>query len=588
MVFRAAVCETLAHVRQLPGWTLCALFASALSIAVSLATPAVAAAPDPRLDEARSSAARQRLFASGAWRRLLHYRSSLVDEGSEVDGESFFLSPRGKEDASAELDATLAAFFLPVTTGHEDTHALCRFPARFDFLDERLRLRRHLRTPHCPKLSRFLARNTATAAAVVYAANSLEYPASAFGHTFLYLKRAAERRGSLGLGVDYQADTDTDNPLLYAFKGLSGMFDGSFRVLPVEEKFREYADEQDRDLWIYDLRLEPAELKQLVLHLWEMLGTHFDYFYLTENCSYHVLGLLEAAAPRLELTEHTKFAVLPVDTIRALYENAGLVRQVRYVPSRFTRLRAAAQRRGDSKGDVAPVPWKKSPERGHGTMRLLFGAGSVSETSETFATIGYRLALHDLVDPPDGQPELAQVQFLDTRLRYGVTSHELTLNHVTFAELIALHPLSDWERRPSWRARAYGGRMRDARCASEDCFAHGMNASFGASLASLDEDVAAFFMADAFVLFSGEFDGVGGSFVSTGIGPHAGLRLRVGGSTVALVTGTWSYLPGQQLDSTYEITARVRSGLGKNLAVGVQSSFAPSALEAELHSYIYF
>jgi hypothetical protein len=301
-----------------------------------------------------------------------------------------------------------------------------------------------------------------------------------------------------------------------------------------------------------------------------------------------VLGLLEAAAPRLDLVEHTKFAVLPVDTVKALFENAALVASVRYVPSRFSRLRSAWQRRADAPQKAAPIPWDKAPHRGHGTMRLLFGAGGVTQSNDTFATIGYRLALHDLVDPPNGEPELAQVQFLDARLRYGLTSQELTLDHLTFAELIALHPLSDWERRPSWRARAYGGRVRDARCPDEDCFAHGLNASFGGTLATLDESVAIFAMADAFVLFSGAFDGVGGSFVSTGIGPHAGLRLRVGGSTLALVTGTWSYLPGQHLDSTYEINARVRSALSKNLAVGVQSRFVPAAIEAELHSYIYF
>ncbi|HMJ13016.1 MAG TPA: DUF4105 domain-containing protein, partial [Polyangiaceae bacterium] len=530
-------------------------------------------------------AQQKQLPASGAWQRLLHYHAGLFDEGSEVDGEAFFLSPAGKDDAAAELAATLRAFFMPAVQGREDAHAICRFPARFAFLDERLDLRQHLQVPRCPKLSRFIERNSGTSLAVVYAANALEYPASAFGHTFLYLKQA--RRPALGLGIDYQADTDTDNPLLYAFKGLTGLFEGRFRLLPVEEKLREYADEQDRDLWIYDLALSERELRRLVLHLWELSVTHFDYFYLTENCSYHVLGLIEAAAPRLDLIEHTKFAVLPIDTVKALFHSKGLVERVRYVPSRFSRLRASQQSEGRAELEP-PVPWHKSPERGHGTMRFLFGAGAVSETEETFGTIGYRLALHDLLDPPAGQPELAQVQFMDTRVRYSLTSRTLTLNHLTFAELIALHPLSSWERRPSWRARAYGSRFRDGRCANENCFGHGVNGSFGATVATLEEDITAFVMADAFVLFSGGFAGVAGSFVSTGIGPHAGVRLRIGGRTVAMLSGTWSYLPGQRLNSTYEINGQLRSGLGKNLAVGIQSSVAPASIEAELHSYIYF
>jgi hypothetical protein len=329
----------------------------------------------------------------------------------------------------------------------------------------------------------------------------------------------------------------------------------------------------------------------LALHLWELAATRIDYFYLTENCSYHMLGALEAAAPRLELTSRLKFVVLPMDTVKAVFATPGLVRKTRYVPSYSSRHRAA--RTGVSRGrtsNAAPVaiPWKKSPELGHGTMRVLFGAGTTPDTSDTFATLGYRLALHDLLDPPNGHPELAQVQFLDTRIRYSVPSRTLTLNHLTFAELIAIHPLASHTRRPSWRTRAYGSRVTDRRCADGSCFAHGLNGSFGASLGTPGEELAFFLMADGFVLFSGDFDGIGGSFVSAGIGPYAGVRLRLFGQNVALLTGTWSYLPGQRLESTYELTGRLRSALGANLAWGVETALTPGAFEAQLLSYIYF
>src|SRR5262249_45223591 len=160
---------------------------------------------------------------------------------------------------------------------------------------------------------------------------------------------------------------------------------------------------------------------------------------------------------------------------------------------------------------------------------------------------GYRLALHDLVDPTDGHAELAQVQFLDTRLRYSITKHELLVDHLTFAELIALHPLTNGDARASWRSGAYGERIYDDRCPGRDCFAHGLDASLGATIATEENAFAVFLMASGFVRFSGQLDGIGGSWVSAGVGPYAGMRLCFSSVTIAWVSATWSYLPAQNL-----------------------------------------
>jgi hypothetical protein len=46
-----------------------------------------------------------------------------------------------------------------------------------------------------------------------------------------------------------------------------------------------------------------------------------------------VLAAIEAAAPRLDLLSHVGRIVLPSDTVKALFRNPGLVRQVQYRPS---------------------------------------------------------------------------------------------------------------------------------------------------------------------------------------------------------------------------------------------------------------
>jgi hypothetical protein len=497
----------------------------------------------------------------------VHHRPALIGGvRSDVDDSRFFLAAEGRTDARAELEATLRALHRPPGRS-PDAHARCRYPARLHWLDQQLRFARDLRPMRCPALEAHVAAMTPDAVSLVYAANSLDSPVTAFGHTFLHFHRA----GREDVVVEYTAKSDTKNPVLYVARGLSGMFRGRYYQHPAGPK-RAWYLERGRDLWDYELALTPEERAQLARHLWELTGAPFDYYYMSENCSYGVLVLLEGAVHRLALTEQTRFVVPPVDTVKALFDREGRVRAIRY--------QAAHRTSG------AP-PAQKAPHLGHGSMRVVLGTGFASPHEDGFATLGYRMALHDLADPPVGQPALSQIQFLDARVRYEARRRRFTLNDVTFAELLALQPLA-LGFRPSWRARAYGQRLRDAGCRSDDCFAHGLNGSLGLTLATSDERLAAFVMADAYTVFSGQLDGIGGGPVRTGIGPYAGLRVHGPAELVGVLSGSWSYLPAQDVDRTYELRGALRGALARDVALGVEALLQPRAMEAQLVSYLYF
>jgi hypothetical protein len=596
---------------------------------------------------------------SRAWLRLLHYHPRGPRPAvSEVDGRRFFLAPDGVRDAEAELAATLVAFTEPVVPGREDDHALCRFPARRRLLDEQLRFGNALAVPACPGLTRFQKDLDPESVSLVYAANFLGNPASAFGHTFLRLSKrrpvgSTAPSAELDRSVEYTANTDTHNPVLYAFKGLTGMFRGVFRFHSFASKVHEYADAEARDLWVYDLALSEPELDLLTLHLWELADTHLDYYYLTKNCSYHAVATLEAAAPRLDLLARLNFVVLPRDTIKALFAVPGLVKKFSYRPSlrsqfraqvsRFSALQHAAvldllrdasvplpselgvreanavlsaadlilaarssenpapeldaaravliSRRARLSSTLppaypVPTPSDKAPQRAHGSLRLSWGTGVTSQYQSSFGSIGGRLALHDLTDPPDGEPELSQLQFLDTRLRYDLGQRSFTLNRLTFAELFALNPLTRYERAPSWRVHAFGVRLHDAGC--PDCFAHGVELSLGATFATEDERLALFVMADTHVAFSRQLEGIDDRFVRFGVGPFAGVRARLSRHAIGLLTATWSYLPGARLKGTYDVRATFRGALSKDVAIGFEAAAQPLSIEGMLASYLYF
>jgi len=320
------------------------VWASAVAGLLVAAGHAVAAEPSSPAERAVLAAHRLGLAEQTTWLRLGHYRKGWFGGyTSEVDGRSFFMAAEGKNAPAAELDATLRGFFStdPGTVARE--HALCRFPARRRWLEQEL-LREGIRLPErkCPRFEEFVGRLDPESLTLVFSSYYLNNPASAFGHTFLRVNRVASpqaRSELLDYGIDYAAVVDTTNALLYAFKGLTGMFPGTFNKVPLYYKIREYNDYESRDLWEYDLALTPEQVKLVTAHLWELGSTYFEYYYLSENCSYQIIAALEVADPKIHLLDHTGWPVIPADTVKALFENPGLVQSVHYRPSNRTELR---------------------------------------------------------------------------------------------------------------------------------------------------------------------------------------------------------------------------------------------------------
>jgi hypothetical protein len=231
------------------------------------------------------------------------------------------------------------------------------------------------------------------------------------------------------------------------------------------------------------------------------------------------------------------------------------------------------------------VDWSKRPDLGHASMRVVLGSGTTSHHGGAFGTMGFRLALHDLTDSSDGWPELAQVVILDTRLRYAWARRELTLDALTFADVLSLSPVAPAEPRLSFRIRAFGERLHDHDC--PDCFAHGADGSLGATVATRDRRLALFLMADAYVAFLPHPAGLDDSVVRLGIGPYGGLRVHFG-DVVALLTGTASYLPGERLAFRFDARLSLRYTLARDVALGVELGAQPLSTEGQLSSYLYF
>jgi hypothetical protein len=282
-----------------------------------------------------------RLAERAEWRKLGHYVPNLIAPGlhSLVDSPDFFNAPGGKHDPAAELDATLRAFFSPAPDGDERQHPQCRFPARHAWLEAELGFERaRMPRPECRRYREWRAALDAKQLTLVFASAYLNNPGSMYGHTLLRIDGAGqdERTRLLAYSLSFAADTDETNGVVFAVKGLLGGYAGVYSMLPYYVKVREYGDLENRDLWEYELDLSAEEVERVLRHAWELLPAYYAYYFFDENCSYHLLGLLQVARPDLELTAPFRLWALPVDTVRALTGQPGLVKRIVYRPATST------------------------------------------------------------------------------------------------------------------------------------------------------------------------------------------------------------------------------------------------------------
>ena len=294
-------------------------------------------------DELIAQATLARLADAREWHLLLHYQDNLFGGvTSEQDDEGFFLSPQGKHDPQAELEATIESFSSPALLGRSKQPAQCAFIARYHWLKERLRFDDSRLAPvACNRFEGWRAELNPQGVSLIFPAAFMNNPASMFGHTFLRIdqKGQTEQTRILAYTIDYAAELPPDVGLEYAYKGIFGGYKGFFSTPPYYLKVQAYRDIENRDMWEYQLNLTPVQIDRLIMHAWEMGNAYFDYFFFKENCSYHILSLLEYANPDLHLREQFHLWTIPADTVRIIVAQPGMVGATTYRPSRSTLIR---------------------------------------------------------------------------------------------------------------------------------------------------------------------------------------------------------------------------------------------------------
>lgn len=276
------------------------------------------------------------LSQKSEWRKILFYQNKIFQSPKGiVDGKNYYLSTEGKVNAQAEMEETIKAFF---TNSKINPAAQCKFPRRLKWLKSHLDDDKFtIPVKKCEDLEQWLEFVNPNGAVLVFSSFYINNPSSMFGHTFMRIINS--NNPLTDSGINFAANPDTENIILYTYKGLTGMFDGKFSLLPYSLKVQEYNNSESRDIWEYELNLTKEQITNMLLSLWEIGENRIDYFYLDENCSYILLALLDTANDDFNFSSKFFLWVNPSDTLRVVHSYPNLIKNITFRPSSEKRFR---------------------------------------------------------------------------------------------------------------------------------------------------------------------------------------------------------------------------------------------------------
>lgn len=475
----------------------------------------------------RAQAKTENLAQHITWRRLLYFfddQKNLIGKKKDtsiVDDAAFFLSKNGQQDSAAELDALLVALADEMATTPDNSTAnnklsnratknsgqnsvLCRFPARVQWLTDTLNIDKSGLQVDCPELNEWMQKLAPEQLSIMFAQEYLDNPISAFAHTLLRIDSKASvadpSQTHHAVALNYTVGGDSsDNFLVYAIKSMSGGYDNLIEIDPYPEKLAKYLQEDERDAWTYQLDLTPAEVQQIMLHVWETKDLKLPYYFTTDNCASEILRLIDVVRPQQHLLSRLPYAVIPSDVVQLL-NSEGLLASTNYTPADSTLRQAQLNKVKEQREQLGYhnnakqtlneiksaqlnltssiaadgrtlLPRRitvadNNPIDRHPLQLGFIGLGQRGDNN--YIDLGVRAGYHDTLDRPSGFPQFFDLEGAAATLRFYDTDNDkanqprsVVLQNVTLVRGRSFNPVNSAKKGKTWGASIEANRVND-------------------------------------------------------------------------------------------------------------------------------
>ena len=246
----------------------------------------------------------------------------------------------------------------------------------------------------------------------------------------------------------------------------------------------------------------------------EFDGAWSPYYFFTDNCAVQLLTLLEVGKPDLNLVQHFAYVFIPLDTVKVVARQPGLVKSKKYrkslktdyvqsylalnskqkdalkkiimqpsselpslsreesakvleagmkyyslqsyqegLPFEEQKYNLSVARARIGKIDQAEQRPAIAPDLSHDSAAVYLGGGE--EGSTPFSSFKFRWAFHDITSPDEALIQDSQNVSMTADLRYYALDTRLDVHRLTVVDLLTTKPINELEKPLSWKVQLY-------------------------------------------------------------------------------------------------------------------------------------
>jgi Domain of unknown function (DUF4105) len=264
------------------------------------------------------------LSASTGWLGLLHSnkkKSNILDSGFLLSGKKY--------SAAAEMKASIQYLYS------SDERAVCRFPARYLWLQKKLGLPT-LNLSRCTELIEFENRAPFDKVSLVFVSENISKPSTMMGHVLFKSSGTNSEGENVDHAISFYTTIEGFNIPKILYQSLASGKKGYFSLSPYSEKISRYNDKENRNVWEYELDIDEFDRKLINYHFYELKQSKLTYLFTTYNCATVVQFILNLTKD--DIDRGNEYWTSPVDVVKNA-EVLGLFKKVRLIPSNKWRMR---------------------------------------------------------------------------------------------------------------------------------------------------------------------------------------------------------------------------------------------------------